>query len=141
MNIVVYRDQHAKALSFVSEIIPCLESPDTAKKNAGGLRLSLSKLLGVLKSHLTSEDTFLYPKLMNDPDPKVSETAKAYWNEMGSLSPKVVEFVDKWRQAGTIEKEPAVFIRECEAVIAALGSRIEREEKILYPLFKANKAA
>ena len=141
MNIAVYRDQHAKALSFVSEIVPHLESAEAVKQHAGALRLSLSKLLGVLKSHLASEDTFLYPRLMNDPDPKVSETAKAYWNEMGNLAPKVVEFVDKWRQAGTIEKEPAVFIRECQAVFAALGSRIEREEKLLYPLFKANNAA
>lgn len=46
----------------------------------------INKLAGKLKIHLSSEDKFLYPNLLNGDDNKLKNLANSYINEMGGIS-------------------------------------------------------
>lgn len=132
--IQLYSDQHARALACVSEIRVHMKDPVSTEANAHDLRMILARLAGVLVAHLKSEDQFLYPALIASSNSQTSTTAKKFFDEMGVITPLVLDFMDKWRPIGEIEKDPKGFIAACHPILEALGRRIEAEEKHLYPL-------
>ncbi|MCG2712263.1 MAG: hypothetical protein L6416_08090 [Candidatus Omnitrophica bacterium] len=42
--------------------------------------------------------------------------------------------LEKWPVGGAIENDAVEFIRETQSLLAALGNRVDRENKDLYPL-------
>ena len=94
----------------------------------------LNKLAGKLGAHLSMEDKVLYPKLLQDEDREVKKVALGFINEMGSLNRIFGEYVDRWQDPQKIRKQPENFINETSEIFGALGTRVAKENNILYPL-------
>ncbi len=128
-----YRRQHEELLSAAGEIASSLQV-DTLSKDASGVSAQLSKMMGLLRIHLSMEDKSLYPLLLASEDEKVRKTATRFMDEMGGIADVVTAYSQKWSDSKAIENAPAAFIGETKGLITALGKRIEKENNELYPL-------
>jgi hypothetical protein len=94
-----------------------------------------------LIAHLKAEDWLLYPPLMESSDPEIAAVAREFVDEMGGLATAFNAYVEKW-DALRINNEWPAYRAETRAIIAALGTRIARENRELYPLLeKLDRAA
>jgi hemerythrin len=128
-----YRAQHAELFALVTQITSLLHDVNLSKKVAE-IRNLISSLAGKLSIHLAMEDKRLYPKLMAHSNPDVRTLSKRYSEEMGALSGDFMHFNQRWLTAKLIEKDLAKFVGEMTLVLAALLTRIEKENNHLYEL-------
>lgn len=133
------RHQHDVALALVGEITALIaRMGDTpSRADAYQATMLLAKLTGVLRIHFAQEDRMLYPSLMASGRGGVAAVARAFFEEMGQIGPVFVAYSEQWRSIEAILSRPAVFRSESAALFAALGGRIERENRELYPLADA----
>lgn len=127
-----YRRQHQELLALAQEVSAQL-SPASIKQNATELRLTLSKLAGKLKIHLVQEDESLYPSLLKSSNAATTATAKRFIDDMGKIADAFTQYYNKW-QTQVLKDDPEGFIRETKGIFSALGGRIDKENKELYPL-------
>ncbi|MGH6652778.1 MAG: hemerythrin domain-containing protein [Sphingopyxis sp.] len=85
-----------------------------------------------LVRHLKCEDWVLYPRLKASGDAELTRLAREFVGEMGHLAEDFVAYDTRWTEARVAGDWPG-FCRETEAVLDAIGMRIEREEADLYP--------
>jgi len=128
-----FRKQHSELLTVAGEIGKLLDAARLAA-DATSARTLLSNLAGKLKVHLAMEDKTLYPRLMQDPDPKVSAMAKRFADEMGGIAEVFGGYMDRWPTAKAIQEAPQRFVTDTQKLFAALSTRIDRENNQLYPL-------
>jgi len=130
------RRQHDSALALVREISAMLADPAYLSTRAGSNEagLSLAKLTGLLRIHFAQEDQYLYPSLMTSNRQEVAQMAQQFFDEMGQLRPVYFAYATKWSAGDAIRTDPQGFCTESQAVFAALGDRIKRENEGLYPL-------
>jgi iron-sulfur cluster repair protein YtfE (RIC family) len=136
MKTKSYRDQHDRLLSMASDISGLLAQASSEDK-AKEIRSLLSKLFGVLKVHLSTEDRLLYPKLIEIGGTSGS-TAKTFQDEMGGIGEVIAGYNTKWSSAKKIQEDPKTFSTETKGLFKALATRIKRENETLYPLFDAS---
>ncbi|MCI1583597.1 MAG: hemerythrin domain-containing protein [Clostridium beijerinckii] len=97
----------------------------------------INKLAGKLKIHLSSEDKFLYPNLLNGDDNKLKNLANSYINEMGGISDTFTNYKNKFNTKSKIISEGnEVFISETKKILVAIEKRISKEESELYKLIR-----
>lgn len=130
------RRQHDAILALANELIAAQASLRIPAEAAEAAR-RLAKLTGVLQLHLAAEDKSLYPRLKASGDAEVAETASRFMDEMGGLARAYGDFDAKWRSEAAILSDPAGFRSQTAEVVAALSTRIARENKELYPLADA----
>jgi hemerythrin-like domain-containing protein len=128
-----FRRQHQEILGLVKELQPRLEAT-MLRRDAAPVTAGLQRLAGMLKAHLALEDTTLYPRLISHSDPAVAAMAQRYKQEMGGLQTAFVNYVERWPTAASIQQEPDLFVSQTQQVVAALLTRIEREDGELYPM-------
>lgn len=95
-----------------------------------GQKLFLSAKEGLLL-HLKKEDEQLYPSLRNaaENNEKLQRTLDTFFKDMETISTAALEFFNKYSRGGAgIE-----FAKDFGRLFATLGSRIRREENLLYP--------
>ena len=127
-----FRRQHQEILDIVGEMHGRLK-PEQAAADPKALRSLLSALAGKLTLHLAMEDKALYPRPVERDFENSRAIANAFSQEMGGLAQAFASYNQKW-QATAIGADPSGFVRETQDVFAALGRRIGRENKELYPL-------
>jgi len=132
-NVTTFKTAHTEILGLVGEIAKYLDSETKVSEGAADIRSYLSQIAGKLSVHLAMEDKFLYPKLMESEDPTISGTAKKFADEMSGVADVFKAYSSKWQEKA-ISDSPAEFIAATNGLFAAVGSRIEREEKELYVL-------
>lgn len=93
---------------------------------------NISILAGKLKIHLSNEDKYLYPALLNKGDKVLQNKTQKYINEMGHLSETYMSFKDKYNTRSKILAEPKLFIKEANEVFKAVLDRMHREDSDLY---------
>ncbi|AVK51417.1 hypothetical protein AXY43_09995 [Clostridium sp. MF28] len=97
----------------------------------------INKLAGKLKIHLSSEDKFLYPNLLNGDDNKLKNLANSYINEMGGISDTFTNYKNKFNTKSKIISEGnEVFTSETKKILVAIEKRISKEESELYKLIR-----
>ncbi|OVE70806.1 hypothetical protein CCS79_02180 [Clostridium diolis] len=97
----------------------------------------INKLAGKLKIHLSSEDKFLYPNLLNGDDNKLKNLANSYINEMGGISDTFTNYKNKFNTKSKIMSEGnEVFTSETKKILVAIEKRISKEESELYKLIR-----
>jgi hemerythrin-like domain-containing protein len=128
-----FRKQHDELLAVAGEIGKLLDASRLAD-DAASARTLLSNLAGKLKIHLAMEDKTLYPRLMQDPDPKVSAMAKRFADEMGGIAEVFGGYMERWPTARAIQEAPQRFVTDTQKLFGALSTRIDRENNQLYPL-------
>ncbi len=135
MMLENYLQQHEKIKNQIGVIKSCVAS-GSISDNAMELGKQISSLAGVINVHLSSEDKFMYPKLMEDSDESVRNMAKSYQNEMGDLMQVFTAFKDKYNTKPKILENEKDFEKELKAVVDKLSKRIEKEEQELYKKIK-----
>ncbi len=128
-----YRAQHAELLTLADQITALIGDGDLAV-SAAAVRSLVSVLAGKLSIHLAMEDKRLYPSLMAHNDPDVRALATRYAEEMGSLADDFTQFNRRWLTATQIEKASTEFIADATQIVAAMRTRIEKENDGLYKL-------
>lgn len=131
-----YRKQHTELLELAGKLAAKL-SKDEVVSNSTEIVVMLSQFASKLNMHLTMEDKALYPKLMASSNAKTAQTAKDYMTEMGGIKQVVEKYLAAWSLAKNITAEPQKFIDESKGIVAALKTRIDKENNILYPLADA----
>ena len=127
-----FRRQHDEILALAGDIAARLQ-PDTLRAEARAVRALLSALAGKLAIHLAMEDKALYPRMAEAGVEDCAALASAFMKEMGGLGAVFAAYNQQW-QAAAIAADPAGFGRHTREVFGALGKRIERENRQLYPL-------
>ena len=133
MNTTMLREQHDKLLDLAGKIAAEL-SENELSKDAFHVRHQLSNLYGILSNHLWTEDTVLYPQLLEYPDEEVQLMVRQFIDEMGGIGAAVNEYQSQWTTAMEIQKDPATFIAQTESLFSTLSNRIYRENKEIYPI-------
>ncbi|GKT27199.1 hypothetical protein ADUPG1_004741, partial [Aduncisulcus paluster] len=80
---------------------------------------NISVLAGKLKIHLSNEDKYLYPSLVDKGDSRLKSKAESYMSEMGGLSKTYMVFKDKYNTRSKIMSDSATFISESTVVFEA----------------------
>lgn len=138
-DIAKLRSEHAALIEIARRLSAIIEQPQPPEPAVlFGVR---GELNSVLIGHLKAEDWVLYPRLFASPDPAVEQTARAFSDEMGHLAGAYTAHTQKWT-ANTIAADWSGYCRETAVILDALGQRIIRENRELYPLLEAmDKAA
>lgn len=132
MNTQKYQEQHKELLAMAGELNALLVQ-GTLEKEGGPARQILGELAGKLTVHLAMEDKVLYPTLLNSGRKEAADLAQRYLDEMGGIKQAFTAYLAAWPSGSAIQKDPAGFITQTKGIIAAVGKRIEAEEKHLYP--------
>lgn len=130
------RDQHASLASIVKEMATLLPEGSARAAEIHSLRWRLCR---ELLTHLATEDTILYPALLNSSDQAVSGTAKRFVVEMGTLGQAFRDYIADW-PSERISSDWNGFRRATSAILDALTQRIRRENTELYPLAENPRA-
>jgi hypothetical protein len=130
-SLAQLRSEHAELVKIVREWEILIER-DTPPPSVDlfGVRSRLSSLL---VAHLKAEDWVLYPPLLESPDPDVARVARNFVDEMGGLAAAYNIFMERW-DALSIQADWTHYQKEARAISQALGNRIVRENRELYPL-------
>jgi hemerythrin-like domain-containing protein len=129
------RRQHQEIIAIVTDMQKTIRQSRAIDVTVGDkLRKSLVDLSGRVTVHLATEDQVVYPKMMKHTDPKVSSTAKRFADEMGGIGEVFKGYLSRWRTGVAIANDSSKFVQETQQIASALSSRIEREERELYPM-------
>jgi iron-sulfur cluster repair protein YtfE (RIC family) len=138
-DLAKLRGEHAALMEIATRLSALIAEPQPP--TAAELFAVRGKLNSVLIAHLKAEDWVLYPRLFASPDPAVERTARAFSDEMGDLAQTYTAHTQKWT-ATSIASDWNGYCKETGAILDALGNRIVRENRELYPLLEAlDKAA
>lgn len=127
-----YRQQHQDIMKLAASISAKL-TPAVVTSDSQGIRALMSQLAGKLGVHLAMEDNSLYPNMLGAKDANLSALAKKYMAEMGGIAAVVKKYTETYPTPQSIAAKPQDFIRETQALIAALSARVKKEESELYP--------
>jgi len=98
------------------------------------IALLLARWVSLLRSHLASEDEWLYPTLVALGGPCAAERVRAFETDMGHLAQRLESFDRRWPSSAVIAADFDRFRDEAFALFADFDRRIEREDRILYPI-------
>lgn len=126
-----FRLQHTELLQLAGQLDALLKPAELALDGTAA-RSCLSKLIGKLTLHLSSEDKLFYPELVSHKDTTVAALARRFSEEMKTTAPQVIAYNAKWSTPSAIKANPDAFIKETKQVISILGNRIKRENQELY---------
>ncbi|WP_294122716.1 hemerythrin domain-containing protein [Sphingomonas sp.] len=139
VKIDILRAQHDDALAMADRLIELVDHYDP-RSAAIPLLMQLNRLLGLLRVHFAHEDVELYPALTAARDPLVARTAQRFVEEMGGLAIELECFARRWSCSASIAGNIGEFRESAHQLMMTLAARIERENRILYPLVEAEAA-
>ena len=125
------RAEHAALIALARIVTELLQAPGPTRLTE--LASARALLRETLVRHLKCEDWILYPRLRATGDPDLMHITRDFELEMGDLAAEYVAYDDKWTTERVAAKWTE-FSRETIAVFGMLATRVEREERELYPL-------
>jgi hypothetical protein len=123
---------HTKLRDLAGQILSASKQP-TLAASAGPVRDLLNRMAGILTVHLACEEQSFYPRLLADKRHEVSGIAARFQQEMGGIKETFGRHIKQWT-SDAITADPTGFARDTSALLTQLGSRMDREERELYPL-------
>jgi hemerythrin-like domain-containing protein len=87
-------------------------------------------------AHLALEDRILYPALQRQGDDRVRTTAARIQAEIGALAESFARYMAGWTDE-RITRDWRGFCTDSDRILDALARRIDREDRILYPLARS----
>lgn len=125
------RAEHTALVTLSRIILSMTDLP--RPPDASQLAAARSQLRDALVRHLKCEDWILYPRMMATGDPELMRITREFEIEMGGLAADYVAYDDKWTREAIIADWQG-FCGETRTVFGLLATRVEREERELYPL-------
>lgn len=132
-NTEQLKKQHENINALIKENIK-LVNDKNLELHAPSIAKNISVLAGILQIHLSHEDQYLYPNLLNSDKPEIRNKAKAYIDEMGNLKAVYTDFKNKYNTKSKLMSNPAAFEKEFFAVFGAVEKRMTKEDSDLYLL-------
>ena len=132
-NIENFKRQHVDIRKNVSAILDIIDGQDM-DSNINELTTHINILSGRLLIHLSTEDKFLYPDLLNSTSIEIKKLAEKYIQEMSGLANKFNDFKNRFNTKSKINSDKNTFIIELKAIFKLLEERLNREDRDLYPL-------
>ena len=135
-NIDNLERQHVEIKDLFLKIKKDINSNDI-KVNLDTLVRNINTLAGKLNIHMSSEDKFLYPALVESKDQQLKEIAKQYSEEMGHIHVQFNNYKNKFNTKSKILNDIDEFLKESKEIIKLLENRISKEDMYLYPKMKS----
>lgn len=132
-NTEQLRKQHENINALIKENIK-LVNDKNLELHAPTIAKNISVLAGILQIHLSHEDQYLYPNLLNSDKPEIRNKAKAYIDEMGNLKAVYTDFKNKYNTKSKLMSNPTAFEMDFFAVFGAVEKRMTKEDSDLYLL-------
>lgn len=129
--IETLKHQHRIVIDMATKI---LNSINKDSQNIDVISISLRILAGKVREHVGLEDREIYPRLMISSDSTISSLATKYKHDIGGLLPKFNFYMENWLDKTKIKNNLTDFIKDTNEILNALLTRIETEDKELYPL-------
>ena len=133
MQLNFYTSKHAVIEQLLSAIEGTVSS-GISEKNAGVVFTVLTRLASAVRSHLASEDTYLYPDLLKSAVPATRKTAETYRDQMTAITQRFEDFIRDFNSTNAILTQKDAFVQEFKDLASALRTRMAKEEKELYKL-------
>lgn len=130
------RQQHDAVMDMADRLLDLVEHY-RGEEDALPIAVQFGKLVGLLRVHLAQEDVQFYPELAASGNRETAKLALAYVSEMGSLAIELEFFARRWSSSAVIASNFAEFAVSVEELILQFATRIERENRYLYPLAEA----
>ena len=131
MNMDLYITKHRIIQDYLHQLTTLINGT-LDRTNATLIAELINKTTGVLNMHLASEDSFVYPKLLESSDTRVRSITQRYMEEMTKIADAYLAFHKKYNTPSKILADTAEFKQTFKKVRDALLLRMEREEKELY---------
>jgi regulator of sigma D len=130
-----FRSDHQRMLGLFTEAQALLGARDYE-----GLKYKLGELHGVLQDHLMTASVKLYVYLSRHltGDAAKSALINQHRREMLENSRLILGFLRTYGAAHLDDSNADLFQAEFLAIGAALAQRIEREDNVIYPLYRAS---
>lgn len=129
-----YRTRHAELQEIVSAISEKLNPESLGNGGALDVCSLMCRLVGMLSVHLSAVDNVLCSAMINSSDQEVSDAARQFKTKVGDMKGMIESYFLDWSSPAKVSDDPQGFMSRTETVFAELGSRIERESTVLYPL-------
>ena len=131
-NMASMRRQHDALTEILLRLVNMVDryrgGPD-----AYPIAVQLARLVSLLRSHLASEDEWLYPAMVAAHEPGAAALAFGFRAEMGGLASKLEEFERLWSSSSAIAASFDAFRSDARILFVAIDERIAREDAELYP--------
>ncbi|HJW32833.1 MAG TPA: hemerythrin domain-containing protein [Holophagaceae bacterium] len=132
MNTPNYQEQ-PRDLRALAGDLSALVVADTLGMDGGAARHLPGDMAGKLTVHLAMEDKGLAPTLLNGGRQGAADLARKHREEMGGIKQAFRAYLGAWPSGTAIQKDVPGFIAPTKGILAAVGPRIEAEEKHLHP--------
>jgi hemerythrin-like domain-containing protein len=137
INIDNFMRQHKEIIEELDSIDKILNKQDY-QNYLGDFVSHINNLAGKLKIHLSTEDKFLYPNLINGKDIEMKNMANSYIDEMGNIANTFTDYKNQFNTKSKIEGKVDVFMSETKYILTEIRKRILKEENELYRLIVKN---
>lgn len=128
MDVTELKRQHDAITLVAYDLARATACPDP--QPVGPIRWQMARLL---IAHLAQEDRHFYPAIEQYGDASARDTAAQFLREMGGLSNVFSIYMSQWSD-DRIVMEWTAFCAETKSILDALRQRVEREDRLLYPL-------
>jgi hypothetical protein len=125
--------QHLELTRITMALVPLFE-PAPLSRDASEARRLLQALTGVLKVHISMEDRSFYPSLLQHRDAELRALARDFLARRDQLQTTYFAFINRWTEAGQIERDAGAFIAEAREMLFTLGQRMVQEDTEFHPL-------
>lgn len=129
--------QHRDIMEEVNFLEDTLSKGDY-ENYLGDFATHISMLAGKIKVHLSAEDKFLYPNLLESKSEELKTMAAEYIKEMGHISEAYTDYKNQFNTRSKIISNINVFVEQSKDIIKEIKNRIAKEERELYKLVVAN---
>ena len=133
--VTMLKEQHRM---LQSDLAAALEnSKIETKESLESVVSGLVKFRSDLLAHMKLEGEKFYPDYFEKKIAKGEsvENGKKFVKEMDDLAKTIIEFLDKYIVAGSIETSPVDFRKELSSMISTLNVRIETEEEGMFDFY------
>ena len=129
----VLRGQHDEALAMAHRLLELVDRYQRGQP-AVQILMQVNRLFGLLRIHFAHEDELLYPALAASKDRRTAKIAQNFLVEMGGLAVELEDFTRHWCCSASIASGFDEFRHSVNALVLAIATRIEREDRFLLPL-------
>ena len=137
MNIDKFKHQHIAILDAIARL------RDAARggiaDNAESIAAQVVRMSGMVKLHLSIEDTVLYPGIARSADLKLAHLGDRYQSEMDGIAADYFAFAARWNLPARVKADPEGFRRDANRVLRTLFDRMKREDTEFYPAIEAGR--
>ena len=132
MNIDKMKNQHVEILEKISFLRKLSQAG--VSSNAQEIATAIVSMSAIIKTHLSAEDQFLYPRIEQDGNSTLRQVSSTFQREMTDIVSDYDVFSRRWNIASKLIGNDEAFRRDANTVLRKVFERMQKENKDFYPL-------